>query len=229
MSLGYRVMPAAGSCAHPGGLLIRNYPTLPRLLAIACGGIAGFATAAGYGSAVLIMSVLLLTIFMCAVAASSLWLKLYAYRTPESFDAISFSEPTTPEHGFSLILPARHEERVLANTIDTLMGQTHPRFELLVVVSGDDDEATRRVALDKAAEHDDRLRVVEVFGKKNKPRALNAALPLCHYDIVGVKDAESIVSPDLLRYVDTRFTETGVAVVQSGVQLMNFHSSWWSL
>jgi cellulose synthase/poly-beta-1,6-N-acetylglucosamine synthase-like glycosyltransferase len=46
---------------------------------------------------------------------------------------------------------------------------------------------------------------------------------------VGVFDAEDEVHPRLLTLVDSRFTESGADVVQGGVQLMNFQSSWWSL
>ena len=42
-------------------------------------------------------------------------------------------------------------------------------------------------------------------------------------------DAEDEVHPRLLSLVDSKFTETGADVVQGGVQLMNFQSSWWSL
>jgi cellulose synthase/poly-beta-1,6-N-acetylglucosamine synthase-like glycosyltransferase len=44
-----------------------------------------------------------------------------------------------------------------------------------------------------------------------------------------VFDAEDEVHPQLLRHVDARFTETGADVVQSGVQLMNFQSSWYAV
>ena len=64
---------------------------------------------------------------------------------------------------------------------------------------------------------------------KNKPRALNTALPYCRGDVVGVFDAEDQVHPQLLEHVDHAFRATGADVVQGGVQLINFHSSWYSL
>jgi len=64
---------------------------------------------------------------------------------------------------------------------------------------------------------------------KNKPKALNTALPHCRGDIVGVFDAEDDVHPGLLRLVEARFEESGADVVQAGVQLMNVQTSWWSL
>ncbi|MFA7514154.1 MAG: glycosyltransferase, partial [Mycolicibacterium vanbaalenii] len=64
---------------------------------------------------------------------------------------------------------------------------------------------------------------------KNKPKALNTALPTCRGEIVGVFDAEDEVHPRLLRLVEARFEEARADVVQSGVQLMNIQTSWWSL
>ena len=71
--------------------------------------------------------------------------------------------------------------------------------------------------------------VVDTNELKNKPKALNTALPYCRGDVVGVFDAEDQVHPELLEHVDHAFRVTGADVVQGGVQLINFHSSWYSL
>jgi dolichol-phosphate mannosyltransferase len=182
---------------------------------------------AGWALLYLVVTGLVLALF--AVAASSTALRLYAMSTPEMLDEVRFSEPGDPEHSFSLIVPARDEATVLGRTVEALAAQDHPDVEILLVVSGDDDEPTRAVAHGAAARYP-RTRVVEVTGPvKNKPLALNAALPLCRHDVVGVVDAESILAPDLLRHVDFRFGETGADTVIGPVQLMNFHTSWWSL
>ena len=95
---------------------------------------------------------------------------------------------------------------------------------------GDDDPETSAVAQRAARRHPDMIRVVlDTSRPKNKPKALNAALPACRGDVVGVFDAEDEVHPQLLRHVDARFEETGADVVQGGVQLMNYHSNWYSV
>lgn len=71
--------------------------------------------------------------------------------------------------------------------------------------------------------------VVDTHLSKNKPKALNTALPHCTGEVVGVFDAEDQVHPELLTHVDHAFRSTGADVVQGGVQLINFHSSWYSL
>lgn len=166
---------------------------------------------------------------LVVVAVHALALQLYAQWTPSTLDGVGARTPRPPQRSFSLIVPARDELGVLMHTLRRLDALDHPSFEVLVVVSGDDDEATRALAED-AERAIDRVRVVHVFGPgKNKPKALNAALTYCAGDVVGVIDAESLVAPELLAYVDSRFVETGADIVQSGVQLMNYETSWWSL
>ena len=176
---------------------------------------------------------LLLSLFslvLTTIAGTTLWWMLHAWRTPQTLAATGFSGTAgDPRLSFSLIVPARHEQAVLGATLSRLAAIDHPSFEILAVV-GDDDPETSAVAQRAARRHPDRIRVViDTSRPKNKPKALNAALPACRGDVVGVFDAEDEVHPQLLRHVDARFAETGADVVQGGVQLMNYHSNWYSV
>jgi cellulose synthase/poly-beta-1,6-N-acetylglucosamine synthase-like glycosyltransferase/putative flippase GtrA len=175
----------------------------------------------------------LLTLFslvLTGIAGTTLWWMLHAWRTPQTLAATGFSGAAgDPRLSFSLIVPARHEQAVLGATLSRLAAIDHPAFEVLVVV-GDDDPETAAVAQRAARRHPDQIRVVlDTSRPKNKPKALNRALPACRGDVVGVFDAEDEVHPQLLRHVDARFAETGAHVVQGGVQLMNYHSNWYSV
>ncbi|MCW2567067.1 MAG: glycosyl transferase [Mycobacterium sp.] len=162
------------------------------------------------------------------VALTTLSWMVDSWRTPEASAETAFPPPDDPHLSFSLLVPARHEEAVLANTVRRLLQSDHPQFEVLVIV-GHDDPGTEAVAQQLAAD-DVRVRVVvDTNAVKNKPKALNTALPLCRGRVVGVFDAEDEVAPALLRHVDACFRATGAHVVQGGVQLMNLRSSWWSL
>jgi cellulose synthase/poly-beta-1,6-N-acetylglucosamine synthase-like glycosyltransferase len=167
------------------------------------------------------------SLLLGGMAATTLVWMMDAWRTPESpaergMKRVEFD----PAHSFSLIVPARHEEAVLEATLSRLVSSDHPAFEVLVVVGADDD-ATREVAEAVAERHPHLVKViVDPSWPKNKPRALNAALPHCTGTITGVFDAEDIVHPALLGRIDQTFQRTDADVVQAGVQLMNFRSSW---
>lgn len=171
-----------------------------------------------------------LALLMTFSAATTLWMMLHAWSTPEQLEATGFGQHrTAPRHSFSLLVPARHEQAVLEQTLERLRRLDHPDFEILAIIGHDDDE-TRAVAERVAARDPARVRVViDHNWPKNKPKGLNTALPQCRGEIVGVFDAEDEVHRRLLREVDARFAATGADVVQGGVQLMNFRSSWFSL
>ena len=164
---------------------------------------------------------------------------LYAWRTPEDHERTTFrraegaigpgSGSVVQPLSFSLLVPARHEDAVLAHTLDQLARTEHDRVEILCIV-GHDDPGTTAVAEAAAARHPDLIRViVDHSWPKNKPKALNTALDYCRGDVVGVFDAEDDVSPGLLPAIEQCFHHDEADVVQGGVQLMNIGSSWWSL
>ncbi|WP_240670559.1 glycosyltransferase [Actinoplanes solisilvae] len=170
------------------------------------------------------------SLVLAAFAAVTLWWTMHAWRTPETLAGTRFAPPDGEQHlTFSLLLPARHEKAVLEHTVERLLRSTHEGFEIIIIV-GHDDPDTAAVAHKTAATAPGRILVVTDHNEhKNKPRALNTALPYVRGDVVGVFDAEDQVHPLLLEHVDHAFRATGADVVQGGVQLINFHSSWYSL
>jgi cellulose synthase/poly-beta-1,6-N-acetylglucosamine synthase-like glycosyltransferase len=176
--------------------------------------------------------VVVTSVVLGAVAALTLSWMLYAWRSPDGHQATRFSrgEPSAVRPlRFSLLVPARHEDLVLAGTLDGLAALDHPDVEVLCIV-GHDDPDTAAVAHAAAERHPGVVRVVvDHSWPKNKPKALNTALPHCTGDVVGVFDAEDEVAPGLLRAIETTFHTDRADVVQGGVQLMNVRSSWWSL
>ncbi|MGE0299080.1 glycosyltransferase [Pseudonocardia sp.] len=174
--------------------------------------------------------VVAVSLILFAFSSVTLWWMLHAWRTPETLAATRFrAAEDEPGLRFSLLVPARHEELVLGHTVRALVRSRHPDFEVIVIV-GHDDPGTAEVAEALAREFPGQVQVVvDHHLSKNKPRALNSALPACRGDVVGVFDAEDVVHPDLLRHVDHTFRHAHADVVQGGVQLVNFQSSWYSL
>lgn len=177
------------------------------------------------------VAILAITAIMTLMAGSSLWLNLYAWHRPEYMEQVGFDAPKSPTTSFSLIAPVRNESyEVFAATIEAIAAQDHPDYEVVVVVSGDDDDETRLAVERLHAQYPSLIKVVYVTGSiKNKPLALQAALTECTKEIVGIVDAESIFARRLLVHVDTKFANSGADIVQAGVQLMNYNDSWFTL
>src|SRR5258705_7287369 len=129
-----------------------------------------------------------------ALAATTMWWSMHAWRTPETLAATRFAAPDG-DHAvsFSLLVPARHEEEVLEHTVARLLTSTHTDYEILIIV-GHDDPGTAAVAERVAATAPHRIRVItDTNEPKNKPKALNTALPYCRGEVVGVFDSEDQV------------------------------------
>lgn len=172
--------------------------------------------------------VIVVSAVLLIVAVVSLSWQTYAWRTPATFQRTGVAAVDEPQLGFSLLIPARHEQDVLGATLAGIFAIDHPDFEVVVVV-GHDDPATANVARAAADGAPVPVRVVVDHNLiKNKPKALNAGLPYCSREVVMVIDAEDAVQPGLLRLADTTFRHESADIVQTGVQLMDFAKSWWA-
>ncbi|MFL5848603.1 MAG: glycosyltransferase [Solirubrobacteraceae bacterium] len=218
-----RAVRGGARSAHALGL--RHRRAAFGLLAVLAAGVV--IAAAIHSASVLYLLYVGVSFALGAIAWTTLVWMVNAWRTPASLaESRLRGADLDPAHSFSLIVPARHEERVLETTLSHLANTDHPAFEVLVVV-GTDDPATREVAERVADRHPGVVKVVlDDSWPKSKPKALNAALPYCNGTVTGVFDAEDDVHPALLRRVDQCFQTRHADVVQAGVQLMNFRSSW---
>jgi glycosyltransferase XagB len=171
-----------------------------------------------------------ISLLLFTIASITLRWMMHAWRTPETLAGTRFAEPDgVCALSFSILVPARHEQDVLAHTVTRLLDSTHTGYEIIIIV-GHDDPETASTAQAVAAAAPGRVRVVtDTHAVKNKPKALNTALPHCRGNVVGLFDAEDQVHPELLAHVDHAFRAAAADVVQGGVQLVNYHSSWYSL
>lgn len=163
----------------------------------------------------------------------NLTLSLYAWEHPdrveESTSPKNFANPTK---SFTVLLPARHEETVIADTLFRIANLNYPKklFEVLVVCEDSDRgtiDAARKIASEKM------LSNVKIIGFKdrpiNKPHGLNVGLDIAKNEIVTIFDAEDEVHPDILNIANTIYVEKNPDIVQAGVQLMNYNSRWFSI
>lgn len=163
----------------------------------------------------------------------TLYWTTYAWHSPEIHESTTrLPQPDTRAGlSFSIIIPLRSEPyEVVAATLRRLLLQSHEKIQPVLSVGYDDPE-TLEVARRLIAENPSAgiTLAVSYSDVHNKPTQLNAALPYCTGDIVGILDAESLSAPELLAQVDATFTAEGTDVVQGGVMIVNHRSSWVAL
>lgn len=129
----------------------------------------------------------------------------------------------------TLLVPARHEQAVLASTLQQLCKQDYPNLVVMPIIGHDDPETLSAAEAIKYLYPDTVKIVIDHSWPKNKPKALNTALPSINTDLIGIIDAEDDVAPGLCELVANEFlADPSIDVVQGGVHLVNLDGPWYS-
>lgn len=177
--------------------------------------------------------ILVMTLTLLPQGLFTLFYMMYTWNNPEIAEQYrSPKEYFTPQFSFTAILPARREENVIYDTIRAVDAIDYPDHlkEILIMIRDDDDDdtiaAAHRAARDIGKDH---IHVITFTdGPKNKPNGLNRGLRASTKDVVCVFDAEDQPHPEIYNVINTVMLRDQADVVQSGVQLMNFKSTWFS-
>jgi glycosyltransferase XagB len=177
-----------------------------------------------------------LSLILTIQSIYTLYIMLYTWDQPEAYQkAKAPARFLKPQKSFTVMLPVRHEEDVIQTTIERVVRSNYPLSLLeVVVICSPDDSGTIAKAQQKIAQlrrHGiDNVRVIAYKGKPiNKPHGLNAGLRITHNEVVTIFDAEDDIHPDIFNVINTVLLKEPVAVVQAGVQLMNYQSTWYSV
>ncbi len=180
---------------------------------------------------ILIIGSLILT----AQSIYSTALMLYAWEDEEK--QARNQAPKTfeqPRLSFTVLLPARHEEAVIQDTIQRVVDLNYPSelVQALVVIEAGDTGTIAKVNEKLASLQEQGIRQVRLitFSEKpiNKPHGLNIGLRHAVGDVVTIFDAEDEPHADILHLVNTVMSRRDAPVVQCGVQLMNYADKWFS-
>jgi cellulose synthase/poly-beta-1,6-N-acetylglucosamine synthase-like glycosyltransferase len=171
---------------------------------------------------------------LAAQSAYAAGLMLYAWE-----DADRYPRSRAPEHfrpprlRFTVLLPARHEEAVIGDTIQHVVDLKYPAdlVQVLVVIEAGDRGTIAEVeaTLTELGPRAGSVRLITFDDPPiNKPHGLNVGLREATGDVVTIFDAEDEPHPEILNVVNTVMTAEGAPVVQCGVQLMNYADRWFS-
>ena len=157
---------------------------------------------------------------------------LFAWNNPQAVSRHKSPQVyTSPRYAFTALLPARFEEQVIGETIRAIAAIDYPESlkELLVLCRADDTgtiKKAREAIRDLPGKN---IKLLTFTGQPvNKPHSLNIGLRYAGHELITVFDAEDQPHRDIYHIVNTLIATEGVDVVQSGVQLMNFKSHWFS-
>ncbi|MGH7245562.1 MAG: glycosyltransferase, partial [Candidatus Levyibacteriota bacterium] len=162
----------------------------------------------------------------------SLYWMLYAWDDPECLrKAKSPTTYTSPHYSFTAIVPARREEKVIEDTIYAIAAIDYPEaLKEVIIVCHKNDIKTIANAQEAITRLGKQNILLHIFDDKtiNKPHALNIGLAKTTNDIVVVFDAEDSPHKDMYSIINTVMFTKQCDVIQSGVQLMNHYSRWFS-
>jgi cellulose synthase/poly-beta-1,6-N-acetylglucosamine synthase-like glycosyltransferase len=157
---------------------------------------------------------------------------LYAWDNPDRLRAARAPAALhEPRLSFTILLPARSEETVIADTMLRLWRARYPRelLEIVVICQRDDSATIAAVGAQIAELGGDGVRL-ETYDDApfNKPHALQVGYHASSGEVIAVFDAEDDVHGDIFAIVNTVMGERGVGVVQGAVQLMNVSDHWFA-
>lgn len=177
--------------------------------------------------------ILIMTLTLLPQGIFTLYWMMYTWNNPAAAEKYrSPKEFYAPQQSFTAIIPARHEADVIRQTIMAVDRINYPDHlkEVLVMVRDEDDdetiEATRQTIADIGKDNIHLITFTD--GPRNKPNGLNKGLRVATKDVICVFDAEDEPHEDIYNVINTVMLRDDADVVQSGVQLMNFRSSWFS-
>ena len=174
-----------------------------------------------------------LAIFLTLQSSFMIYLMVYAWENPKKIEENkSPSVFLEPRYSFAAFIPAFHEKDVIADTIRSAARLNYPdnMKEVVILINEPTDDGTIEIAQKAIAEiGKSNIRLLTFGGKAGKSEGLNIGLKHTDKDIITIFDAEDEIHPDILHIVNTTMIKYRVDIVQSGVQLMNFHSNWYSL
>jgi cellulose synthase/poly-beta-1,6-N-acetylglucosamine synthase-like glycosyltransferase len=143
----------------------------------------------------------------------------YLYINEYTFDTSSGFFPFV-----SIIVPVYNEEKVVADSVKSLLELNYKNYEIIIVNDGSTDR-TKIVAEKLVGYHKGKYGDVKVslINKPNggKSQALNAGIKMARAEIVLCMDGDSQLSPDSVRLAVRHFSNPEIGAVAGNVKVLN--------
>ncbi|MEI6378189.1 MAG: polysaccharide deacetylase family protein [Candidatus Falkowbacteria bacterium] len=130
----------------------------------------------------------------------------------------------------AVIVPAYNEEKVINQTIASLLEAGHPdNFEIIVIDDGSTDNT-----LDTVSAAFGQHPKVKIFTQPNsgKPKALNFGINQTQAEVIITLDADTVFTPQTISQLVCHFTDQTIAAVAGNAKVgnrLNLMTSWQAL
>ena len=181
----------------------------------------------------IVVSILvLISCVMTLQGLLSIFMMIYAWNepdgSPKNKSPLTYEKPAV---SFSAVIPLREENEVIYDTLHTISQINYPEeLKEVIIVCHISDTLTiaevQRVM--KILSRNNFKLITYENGPINKPRALNVGLQHVSMGVVVIFDAEDEPHKDIFNIANTIIIRQKADVVQSGVQIMNVKSKWFS-
>jgi len=120
----------------------------------------------------------------------------------------------------TIIVPCYNEEEVIIPSLKSVLNQSYPFIEILVI---DDGSKDRTYTLAKKFEFDDGVRSLKVLSKPNggKSRALNYGIKRARGNLICSVDADSKLDTKAIELLVAHFDDPEIAAVAGSVNVIN--------
>ena len=162
---------------------------------------------------------LVIFLFVLLIRYFTILLLAYLYINQYTFKSTTGFYPFV-----SIIVPVYNEDKVVADSVKSLLDLNYSNYEIIVVNDGSTDK-TKEVAEQLVGYQKGRYSDVKVslIDKPNggKSKALNAGIRYSKAEIVLCMDGDSQLSPDSVRLAVRHFVNPEIGAVAGNVKVMN--------
>ncbi len=136
--------------------------------------------------------------------------------------------PSSQKPLISILVPCYNEEKVIKASLESLINQTYPKYEIIVIDDGSDDDT---FIIAKNMEFNNGNVKLKAYTKPNsgKADALNFGIEKAKGEFFLAVDADSKISPDALELMVKYFQDPKIAAVAGSVYVTNGENLWTKL
>ncbi len=140
----------------------------------------------------------------------------------------TYSLPLEQKPLVSILVPCYNEEKVIKASIESLLNQTYPKIEILVIDDGSSDDT---FLIAKNMQMHNARHKLKAYTKTNagKAQALNYGIEKAQGELFLAVDADSKLSPDAVELMVEYFKDPETGAVAGSVYVTNTDTLWTKL